>query len=49
MRESRIRSETFTVMIDTMMSVTMKMPPMAATSATVLLLMYCFARGSTAG
>ena len=49
MRESRIRSEILTVMIDTMISVMMKMPPIAATSATVALLMYCCAVGSTRG
>ena len=45
MRESRIRSEICTVMIDTMISVTTKMPPIEATSATVSLLMYCCANG----
>ena len=43
MRESRIRSEIFTVMTETTISVRMKMPPIAATSAMVLLLMYCSA------
>ena len=43
MRESRIRSETFTVMIETTISVRMKMPPIAATSAMVSLVMYCSA------
>src|SRR5918995_1540506 len=36
-------------MIDTMIRVTTKMPPMDATSATVSLLMYCFARGRAVG
>ena len=43
MRESRIRSEIFTVMIETTIRVTTKMPPIAATSAIVLLAMYCSA------
>ncbi len=49
MRESRIMSEIWTVMIDTMMSVMTKTAPMEATSAMVPLWMYCWAIGSTAG
>ena len=44
-----MRSEIFTVMIETTISVTMKMPPIGATSATVSLVMYCFAVGSRSG
>src|SRR4051812_32881964 len=48
-RESRMRSEIFTVMIETTIRVTMKIAPMAATSASVSLWMYCLAKGRATG